>query len=197
VPRLAAAAVRVVAVVAVVTMFASGCAQTVSVRTDPALSTLRLNDTDLGAVPDEGREVDVRPSMDPLRYVVEKDGERREGVIERGEIDWLWVGLGIGGVFLCAPTLALAGACLANPALAVAMLGCVFGGNLAACASVLATPAWLTLPVAGLGFGVGLTPFVAVLFAARVPDELVFSIREQPPSLPPTAPQALREEQAW
>lgn len=168
-----------------------GCAETVRLKTAAPDARVRWNGGEATAVPAEGLEVEVPAGTEPVPYVVEADGETWEGVVERSRIDWFLLGLGLGAGLLCAPGLALAGLCLANPAVAVVGFGCLFG-NLGGCASLIAAPSWLSLPFASAGFGLGLVGFVPALFADRVPREV--TLADEPPYAVPSPAEGT---QAW
>jgi hypothetical protein len=172
-----------------------GCAQTVHVRAQPADADVTLNDVTLGSVGAAGRDVEVQPDVAPLRWELDDDGTKSRGEIARTEVEWLWVAAGIGAAAVCAPALALGGVCLANPAAVLAFVGCFVSVSPSVCLSVAASPGWLTVPLAGLGFAFGLSPLGLALAAQRVPDEIV---------LPPDRVEATRgastgvdDEQAW
>lgn len=164
---------HVVASLCLAALALSACSQKVLVKTSDPGARVTVGDAEAEPVPDDGLRVKVAPGLSPVPFVVEDEQGRREGVIERSEVDWTWVGAGVTAAACCAPSLVAAGACLANPALAPAIVGCVVATSPAPCCATLAAPSWATVIAAGSGALVGLTPLSLALLSERVPDEVV------------------------
>lgn len=175
----------VVACCSVVALSLSACSQKVLVKTEAADARVTLGDVENEEVPPDGVRVKVPPGLSAVPFVVEDARGRREGVIERSEVQWAWIAAGVAGAACCAPALVLGGACLANPALATASVGCLIAQSPAPCCAVLAAPSWATVPVAGGGALLGLTPLSLGLLSEQVPDKIVLD--EVAPVTPPSS----------
>lgn len=184
--------VRLLVVIPVVCLLLpalSACSQKVLVRASDPDARVSFGDAEGEPVPEEGLRVEVEPGLSPVPFVVEGEAGRREGVVERTEVDWAWVGAGVTAAACCAPSLVAAGACLANPALAPALVGCVVAVSPAPCCATLAAPSWATVLAAGSGALLGLTPLSLALLSERVPDEVVLdeALAEGSPEAPARA----------
>lgn len=164
----------------VAVLLSAACSQKVLVKASTPGARVSVGDLESEEVPEEGVRVKVAPGLSAVPFVVEDDGNRREGVIERTEVQWGWIAAGVAGALCCVPALAFSGACLANPALAAATVGCLITQSPAPCCAALAAPSCATVPLAGTGAVVGLAPLSLGLLAEQVPEEVV--IESAPPS---------------
>lgn len=153
----------------------SACAQKVLVKA-PVGARVTLGDVEDEPVPEEGLEVRVAPGLSPVPYVVEDSRGRQEGTLERTDVGWGWIAAGATAAVCCTPGLVVGAACLANPALAPAALGCLVTQTPAPCCAVLAAPSWATLLAGGGGALLGLSPLSLALLAERLPDEVVLDV---------------------
>jgi hypothetical protein len=151
----------------------AGCAQTVTVRTEPPGAKVRLGEGELEPIPKEGARAKVPRGVSDVPWSLEREGVTVRGVVERSRISWGWVAAAVGGALCCTPPLALGGACMANPGLALAAAACVSSSSPVLCCAALASPSWATVPLASLGALVGLSPLSLALLAETVPEELV------------------------
>jgi hypothetical protein len=150
-----------------------GCARTVTVRVAEPHTRVVFNGRDVGTVPPEGEKVEVPPGLAAIPYAIE-DGEARiDGAVPRSEPVWWMVGAGAAGAACCAPSLAAAGFCLANPAVLVAPLGFLAAGDAGVLTASFVSPSWLTLPAMTLCGAAGMTPLGLALAAEALPDEVV------------------------
>ncbi len=169
-----------------VALTSSGCAQKVLVKTPQPGARVTLGAVQDEPVTEEGVRVKVPPGLSPVPFVVEDERGRREGVIERTEVQWAFVAAGVVAAACCAPSLVAGGACLANPALAPAAVGCAIAASPAPCFAVLAAPSWATVPLAGAGGLLGLSPLALALLSEQVPDEVVLEGDVPAGAAPPT-----------
>lgn len=151
----------------------SACSQKVLVKAASPGARVTLGDVEGEPVPEEGLAVEVEPGLSPVPFVIEDERGRREASLERSHVSWAWVAAGVTGAACCAPGLVLGAACLANPALAPAALGCLVAQSPAPCCAALAAPSWATVIAAGSGALVGLTPLSLALLAEKLPAEVV------------------------
>ena len=161
----------------------SACSQKVLVKAPPG-ARVTLGDVEEEPVPEEGLRVEVPPGLAPVPFVVEDEGGRREGVLEREEVGWGWIAAGVTAAVCCTPGLVLGAACLANPALAPAALGCLVAQTPAPCCAVLASPSWATVIAAGGASLLGLSPLSLALLAEKLPDEVRLDPQELEGDLP-------------
>ncbi len=152
---------------------ACACAEDVNLRVEAPHTQVLLNGTDIGAVPDEGANVAIRPAMTPLRYEVRDGGRSVVGEIPRTEPVWWLVAAGVAGAACGAPALAAAGFCIANPAVLGAPLVFALTGDVSALTASCVAPSWLTLPLSTSCGAVGLAPLGLAFMAENVPPKVV------------------------
>jgi hypothetical protein len=152
---------------------AAGCAQTTHVKVETAHTDVLLDGVDIGPVEGDGVDVDVKPGMKPVKYEIRDHDVVKVGSIARTDAVWWMLALGIGGAACCAPTLASAGFCVANPGVIGAPIACLASGDVATLTSSFVAPSWFTLPlVAGCG-ALGLSPLALALISDQVPKSIV------------------------
>ncbi len=165
-----------------------GCAQNVNVKVTSPHTKVVVDGHDLGEVPTSGEFIEVRPGMEPLTYVIKNGNEaERVGTVARSEPVWWLVALGAGGAVCCAPALAGAGFCIANPAVIGAPLAFALSGDVGALTASFVAPSWFTLPLVTGCTALGMAPLGAALAAETVPPEL---------TLPPRPPVASAQSTA-
>ena len=158
-----------------------GCAQTVTVKVPEPHARVVVDGQDLGAVPESGAQVEVRPGVGPLPYVVTSPGAagdkpvERVGSVARTEPIWWMVAAGVAGAVCCAPTLAGAGFCVANPGVLGAPLAFALTGDVGALTASFVAPSWFTLPVVTACGAAGLAPLSLALVAETVPPEITLA----------------------
>lgn len=166
------------------------CTRTVNVRVEGAHTKVHVAGTDLGEVPPAGEPVVIPVGMEPVPFEVDNRGKRTVGSLARTEPVWWLIAVGVIGAACCAPSLATAGFCLANPAIVGAPLAFAVAGDVGALTAPCVAPSWLTLPVVTGCTAVGMAPLGFALTAETLPDEIVLlaPVAEEPP--PPREPRA-------
>lgn len=169
----------------VVASVLAGCAQTVTVKVPSAHTRVVVDGHDLGKVPDGGATMEVRPGMGPLPYAIERSergghAPASVGAVARTEPLWWMVAAGVTGALCCAPTLAGAGFCLANPAVLGAPLGFALSGDVGALTASCVAPSWFTLPLVTSCGAIGLAPLGLALLAETVPAEITLPAAAAP-----------------
>lgn len=155
--------------------FGGACAQNVNVKVSGPHTKVVVDGQDLGEVPENGEVIEVRPGMAPLTYVIKSDDPsmpERVGTVARTEPVWWLIALGATGAVCCAPTLAGAGFCIANPGLLGAPLAFALSGDVGALTASFVAPSWFTLPVVTGCTAAGMAPLGAALAAETVPPEV-------------------------
>lgn len=149
------------------------CAQNVNIKVEGPHTKLVVDGRDLGEVPAHGEVIEVRPGMEPLTYVIHNGDEaERVGKVARTEPVWWLIALGAGGAVCCAPTLAGAGFCIANPSVLGAPLAFALSGDVGALTASFVAPSWFTLPLVTGCTAAGMAPLGAALIAETVPAEV-------------------------
>lgn len=169
------------------------CTRTVNVRVEGAHTKASVAGTDLGEVPPAGEPVVIPVGMEPVPFEVDNRGTRTVGSLARTEPVWWLIAAGVLGAACCAPSLATAGFCLANPAIIGAPLAFAVAGDVGALTAPCVAPSWLTLPVVTGCTAVGMTPLGFALTAETLPDEIVLlapAAEEPPPPREPRPPPA-------
>lgn len=168
------------AVLALVTSLSLGCAHQVNVVTNPPGAMVELDGVALGSSPVSFKET---PWPGAHRVRVKQHGYlSREVEVERSEINWLWVGLGLGGCSLCAVPGCLAGASVANLSLCPACAGCLLtsGSSLGAVISIVSAPSLCTIPAASIGALLGSSPLGLLALGDQSPDTLKITLKVDP-----------------
>lgn len=178
---------RLFAITLLIVVAAGACTRTVNVRVEGPHTKVTFAGRDLGEVPPSGESVDIPPGMEPVPFEVERGTESAVGSLARTEPVWWIVAAGVAGAACCAPTLAGAGFCLANPAIVGAPLAFAIAGDVGALTAPCVAPSWLTLPAVTTCAAVGLAPLGAAFAAETVPDEIVLRAPGSSPS-PATSP---------
>jgi hypothetical protein len=158
---------------AVAIVLAAGCAQTTHVKVETAHTDVLLDGVDIGPVEGDGVDVDVKPGMSPVKYEIHDHDVVKVGSIARTDAVWWMLALGIGGAACCAPTLASAGFCLANPGVIGAPIAFAASGDCGACLSSFVAPSWFTIPLVAACGALGLSPLGLALIADQVPKSIV------------------------
>ncbi len=163
--------VTALSIVLVTSLTASACASKVNVRTEPPGMKVKFGDEDLGVVGPEGRDVEVPLGLGGVPLVLH-DGVEHQAVLPRSELSWWVVAAAIGAAVCCAPTLAGAALCVANPAIITAPVACLVGGP-GVCVTAVAAPGWITLPLVGAAACLGMTPLGFLFLAERPPENVI------------------------
>lgn len=153
------------------------CSQNVHIKTSQRVSKLVIDDAVLGEITPEGKDVTLPVKFGPASYSA-YDGNRivASGSIPRSRIDPWTYGLSVGGAMVFAPTLGFFSALAVNPAWFFAPTVFLNGGSVGSFWAYLAqTASVFTFPAATLGFLIGLLPLVSLIYAERVPDNVLLS----------------------
>jgi hypothetical protein len=159
-----------------------GCAQTVLFKTEKRGATLEVDGQNVGEIPAEGKQVEIRSGFAALPIKVTlSDGTTHESEVPRTEgNNWLFAA-GLVGAGLCVPALCAAGLWVANPLAPLACLAACGGGGCGAGYAFLAqTATFWSAPIGALGACVGLSPLIATGLSGELPDVVTLQVPQAP-----------------
>lgn len=153
-------------------LLSPGCAKQVVLRSQAAVSTVHIPGQPPIPLRDGEAAARVEPGDAPVPYTLVVAEQTTEGSIPRTDWNPWWLMGGVAGAVCCAPSLAIAGVLVVNPAIAGAGLACCLSQSPAVCLTAAANPTWWTLPAATLGASLGLLP-LGLISLAREPADMV------------------------
>ena len=161
-------------VAAGLTLFA-GCSQKVVVRTEPPGGRVVLDGNDLGAIPEDGVEVEVGPGLAAVPYTLSYDDKPPlSGAIPRDQVAWVSAVSGALGSAACVPLFGLLGFCASNPTLLAAPAACL-SFSLSGIGITLSSPSIISVPCTIACATLGFFPLGLWLLAGEIPDDLVLA----------------------
>jgi hypothetical protein len=165
------------------------CSTTTSfvVENAPAGTVLDVGTAPPAAVGTSPVAVDIATGAEPVPWKLRSAAGAvvDEGMLERTEVQWPVVATGLGLAACCVPTGAVAGFCLANPALLAAPISCL-AGNAGVVVTTLASPSWASGPLTAVGMAAGATPLLLGLAGQAPPAQVTISLPAPVvPAVPP------------